>query len=69
MGAEDIRVAWTGGAEGVGATRAGEGAEDFKEEEGAAGAATQALSLSTKTWAKCLLFYSSSKAAMTLSSL
>lgn len=66
--AGDTKAAWMEGAEGGAGTRAGEGAGASKGGEGDAVVATQALSLSIRTWAKCPPFYSSCKAEMTPSS-
>lgn len=67
MGAEDTKVAWMEGAEGGAGTRDGEGAGATRGGEGDAVVATLALSHSIRTWAKCPPFYSSCKAAMTIS--
>lgn len=67
MAAEDIREVWMGGVAGVEGTRVGEGEGASKEGEWDAEAATVAPSRSIKTWAKCLRFFSSYKATMTLS--
>lgn len=67
MAVEDIRVVWMGDVAGAEVTRAVEGAEAIKEGEGDVEAVTLAPSRSIKIWAKCLPFFSSSKATMTLS--
>ena len=68
MGAGDTKAAWTEGVEEGAGIRAGEGAGASKGGEGDAVVATQALSLSIRTWARCLPFYGSCKAEMTPSS-